>query len=141
MPRSGVQLYDLQLDPREWFDRSISLSALADSLRHELRARLYGAVPVLVLRAGDDPVRLALDSTSALDGPPDRSLKNLELQAGETLRVRLSEGAASVQLGSMIAVEIGGHPVVIEELIVHSDEWMAALAEPDQGSGFTIWIE
>lgn len=141
LPRRPPRLHDRQLDPGEWLDRGVSLPALADSLKTELRARLYGVAPVIVFSAGIEEVELELSSLSSMEGPPGRPLDLLTIKPGEILRVRLTQGAATVQLGRKVPVEIGGDRVSIEELIVHSREWKSAMNGPEPGDGFRIWIE
>ena len=141
LPRRPPRLHDRQLDPGEWLDRGISLPALADSLKRELRTRLYGAVPVVVFSAGTEVVELELSSQSTMEGPTGRRLELLSLQPGEILRVRFPEGAATVHLGKTMLVEIGDEQIRIADLIVHSPEWRSAMAGPGSGDGFRIWIE
>ena len=141
MPRRPPRLFDRRLDPGEWLDRGIEYPALADSLKRAFRARLYGATPLVVFRAGLDPVSLSLSSAVALEGPPDRDLVSISLQPGEVLRVRMPQGAASVGWGARLPVTVGGERYLLSELVVHSPAWRAALGEPGPGDEFTVWIE
>jgi hypothetical protein len=141
LPRRPPRLHDRQLDPGEWLDRAIALPALADSLQNELRARLYGVAPVIVFSAGNAAVDLDLTSQSTMEGPSGHPPESFSLQSGETVRVRLSGGAANVYLGRAVSVDIGGEQFRLTELIVHSPEWKAAMAGPGSDEGFRIWIE
>jgi hypothetical protein len=76
-----------------------------------------------------------------MEGPSGHPPESFSLQSGETVRVRLSGGAANVYLGRAVSVDIGGEQFRLTELIVHSPEWKAAMAGPGSDEGFRIWIE
>lgn|GEM_PF-4556799 len=140
-PYRLVELYDRQLDPGEWLDRAVSHPALADSLRRELRARIYGPVPTLVLTGGAREIMLSVKSRGSLQGPAGRSIDPLRLAPGEVVRIRMTDGAENISFGRAVEMRLNAEPVVLEELLVHSPQWRAALADPGDGPAPGLRIE
>lgn len=138
-PARPPRLYDRLLDPDEWYDRAVEYPAIADSLRSALRASLYGKNPVLVFRAGDEPVDLVLSVATV--GGRGSGENRVHLEPGQTSRIRLPFGAETVRLGSHQAVRIGGEEFLLTELVVHSPAWRALLRDPEPGPDLTIWME
>ena len=138
-PRQPPRLYDRLLDPGEWYDRAVEYPALADSLREVLRDRLYGSEPVLVFRAGDEPVDLLLSSPAPIEvstGSP-----KVHLEPGEVVRVRMPLGAENLMLGGFLVISIAGEQFLLTEVVVHSDAWQGLAEGPTEGPELTAWME
>jgi hypothetical protein len=138
-PRQPPRLYDRLLDPGEWYDRAVEYPALADSLREVLRDRLYGSEPVLVFRAGYEPVDLLLSSPAPIEvstGSP-----KVHLEPGEVVRVRMPLGAENLMLGGFQVMSIAGEQFLLTEVVVHSDAWQGLAEGPTEGPELTAWME
>jgi hypothetical protein len=144
LPAELPRLYDRVLDPEERLDRAATLPDLADSLRTALRQRLYGRIPVLVIRAGERPAELGIRSRSRLayDGRFGAE-RRVRLAPGQTERLPLVDGAASVRFDDLYEFEIGGRTLRLDRLILHSATWRdAAAAAPKRpGRILQLWLE
>ena len=123
------------------WDTAARSSALADSLRRHLRAELYGAAPLVVFRAGEQPAVLSLSSSARLEGLAGADPGALRLAPGELARVHMPDGAESIGLGDAIPVRAGDEVFLLAELTVHSTAWRKALGGPVDDPLLTIWIE
>jgi hypothetical protein len=144
LPAELPRLYDRVLDPDERLDRAATLPDLADSLRIALRERLYGRVPVLVIRAGEQPAELGVRSRSRLryDDRFGRE-RRVRLAPGRTARLPLVDGAASVRFDETYEFEIDGRTVRLDRLILHSKAWRDAVASAPERPGriLQLWLE
>lgn len=139
-PRLPPRLYDLRLDPGEWFDRAVAEPALADSLRRELRTRLYGAAPVVRLQAGGAPVSLRLACRSRLELVGGGSVPALlQLEPGQAVELRMVDGAETLGLGRTVEVDIAGRRRELSSLVLHSPAWLDAFGAP-AGSGEVLGV-
>lgn len=140
LPQRSPRLFDLQLDPGEWLDQGIAHPVLADSLRQELRARLYGSTPTLVLTAGATDLVLQIRSTGRLEGPDGINPDDLHLRAGEEVRIRMADGARDLSFGRRMEWVVGDEVRSFDTLVVHSPDWRAlwGAGPPTGGPGLRI---